>query len=435
MIITIDGPAGTGKSTTAKLVAEKLGMVFVDTGAMYRTITYLLMEQGLVNGTDEEIADCFKKQPFKMLPGEKGMHYFVGDLEVTDKIRLKEVTEKVSEVAARQVVREEMWKLQRAIGEKTPSVFEGRDMGSVVFPAAELKIFLTANPEVRAQRRYLELQKTGKAPDKEQVQKELIARDKKDSERELAPLCKPEGAVEVDTSYLKIDQVVSKILKEAKTKGIKGFYWRKAAPFAARLLGRSLTGFFKFFYRHKVIGVENLIPGGAIIAPNHASFIDPPLVVVSIPYITYSICIDTMFKNWFLGWLLPRVYVFPISQSGTNSALFKAVKKIVDSGNKVQLYPEGERCLDGEIHPGKAGVGLLAAQTEAPVIPVYVHGTYEIWKRYQKRPKLFGHTACVFGKPLYWGDYAHLPRKEAIVAITEDWYKSVCALKESYLKR
>ncbi len=209
MIITIDGPAGTGKTTVAKKVAEKLGVNYFDTGAMYRAVTFCVL-QNKINLEDES---ALKQLLEGFLFDIKDKRYYVGSEDVTEAIRTREVTQYVSEVAAKSIVRQHLVNIQRKFGEKKDAVFEGRDIGTVVFPNAEHKFFLTAAPEVRAERRYKELD--GKQSHKEVLQN-ILKRDHLDSTREVSPLKQAEDAHLVDTSTLSIDEVIEAILRLIK---------------------------------------------------------------------------------------------------------------------------------------------------------------------------------------------------------------------------
>lgn len=216
MIITIDGPVGTGKSTIAKLFAEKLGFVHFDTGAMYRCVTYGVLKNKVNPNHAEELESLLKNLDFeiKIIEGEK--RYFFEGEDITKKIREEAVTSKVSEISAKTSVREKLVELQRRLGEGVNAVFEGRDMGTIVFPKAEIKIFLTAKPEVRAQRRYDELKekfpKDSKNLDFNELLNSINNRDAYDSTRKVSPLKQAEDAYVVDTSDLTIDQVLEKLI-------------------------------------------------------------------------------------------------------------------------------------------------------------------------------------------------------------------------------
>ncbi len=212
MIITIDGPAGTGKTTIAERVATKLGYNYFDTGAMYRAVTYRIINDKLNLGNESELETFLKRFQFDIRKADGNKRYFVEDQDVTAVIRSQEVTQYVSEVSAKPIIRAALVEIQRRFGKKGDTVFEGRDMGTVVFPEAELKIFLTARPAVRAERRYLELKDSLAHSTQEDILQELLKRDHFDSTREASPLKQAEGAYLIDTSDLTIEQVVNRIL-------------------------------------------------------------------------------------------------------------------------------------------------------------------------------------------------------------------------------
>ena len=222
MIITIDGPSGTGKSTVARGLADALEITYFDTGALYRAISWQILKEGISYHEKEELLALLKAFSYhiQIVDGEK--HYFVGNTDVTIAIRGPEVTAIVSEVSALKEVREALKPVQINFSKETDVVFEGRDLGTVVFPHADVKFFLVARPEVRAERRYKELQK--KFPNQtfsqEKTLQEIESRDNSDSSRKIAPLKQADDAVLVDTSDLTIQEVVQK-LKEIVQAWIK----------------------------------------------------------------------------------------------------------------------------------------------------------------------------------------------------------------------
>lgn len=211
IVVAIDGPAGAGKSTIAKLVAEKLGYAYIDTGAMYRSVAWKFLQTGKV--FDEAyISELAKTMVIEFKPEANINRVFVDGVEVTGAIRSAEVTANVSRVAAIGDVREAMVEQQRRMGEAGGVLMDGRDIGTVVFPHAQLKIFLTASVEERAMRRYKELVAKGEQVDLAQLQKDIASRDKQDSERAISPLRQAEDALLLDTSNMNIQQVIDKIL-------------------------------------------------------------------------------------------------------------------------------------------------------------------------------------------------------------------------------
>jgi cytidylate kinase len=210
MIITIDGPSGTGKSTIARLLANRLRVSFFDTGAVYRALAWWIHIREI---STDRIVEHLPEFSFFIEDDGQNKQYFVLATNVTEEIRKKEITEKASKIAAIKEVRESLLPIQRDYAEKHDSVFEGRDLGTVVFPKADVKIFLTARADVRAERRFLEMQQ--KNPNqilkKEEVLEALEERDAQDAGREIAPLKCPEGAFVLDTSDLTISEVVDKL--------------------------------------------------------------------------------------------------------------------------------------------------------------------------------------------------------------------------------
>lgn len=212
IVVAIDGPAGAGKSTIAKLAAEKLGYAYIDTGAMYRSVAWKFLQTG--KAFDEDfISGLSKTMLIDFKPEAKINRVFVDGTEVTDAIRTPEVTVIVSRVAAIGAVREAMVDQQRRMGEAGGVLMDGRDIGTVVFPNAQLKIFLTASVEERARRRYAEMVAKGQQVDLQQLQADIAERDKQDSERAISPLRQAEDALLLDTSDMGISEVTDRILQ------------------------------------------------------------------------------------------------------------------------------------------------------------------------------------------------------------------------------
>lgn len=220
--IAIDGPAGAGKSSIAKLAARKLGIVYVDTGAMYRAIGLYAIRNGV--DPDKDIQEIEKMLPdinVEIAHTENGQSVFLNGEDVSVEIRLPEVSVAASDVSRIPSVRAKLLDLQRSLAEKTDVIMDGRDIGTVVLPNAQLKIFLTASVEERAMRRYRELCEKGVECDFDEVKKDMEYRDKNDSEREIAPLRPAEDSVIVDTTgndlYESVDIIMNIINERRKT--------------------------------------------------------------------------------------------------------------------------------------------------------------------------------------------------------------------------
>jgi CMP/dCMP kinase len=213
-IITIDGPAGSGKTTVARELAKRLGYQYFDTGAMFRLLTYQIMQENVALEDGEALEALLSRFTFDARPAANGStSYFVQGEDVTEKIRLSDVTQRVSQVSAHPLVRQALAKIQREFGLEKNGVFEGRDMGSVVFEKdAFIKFFLTASPSVRAWRRYKELKEKVQGIQQQEILSQILLRDQMDSERQYAPLKQAEDAILIDTSDKSVEQVVQQLL-------------------------------------------------------------------------------------------------------------------------------------------------------------------------------------------------------------------------------
>ncbi len=210
--VAIDGPAGSGKSTVAKTVARELGYAYVDTGAMYRSVALLGMREGLSPDDAEGFIRQAATARMEFRVGESGQRLFVNDEDLTDEVRRPEVSALASPVSAIPDVRKHLTDTQRRMAAGGGVVMEGRDIGTVVCPDAEVKAFVTATPEERARRRFLELQEKGTDTTLEEVLTQMQARDERDSSRDIAPLVKAEDALGIITDRMSIDQVVGVVL-------------------------------------------------------------------------------------------------------------------------------------------------------------------------------------------------------------------------------
>ncbi|MBS0622780.1 MAG: (d)CMP kinase [Verrucomicrobia bacterium] len=218
MIVTIDGPSGAGKGSAAKALAKRLGFSYVDTGAIYRALSYLSLREGVDPREEKEVIALLDHFDFRTeIQGGK-RHYYLDQEEITAVIRTPAVTERVSAVSAIEEVRTRLLPLQRKEAELGNVVFEGRDMGTTLFPHADVKIFLTASPEVRAHRRYLELAPKHPHLTEASVLADQLRRDEWDSTRSASPLRAAEDAIYLDTSALTLEEVVDRLVEIVRGK-------------------------------------------------------------------------------------------------------------------------------------------------------------------------------------------------------------------------
>lgn len=214
-VIAIDGPAGAGKSTVARRVAKGLGLLFLDTGAMYRALTWKALQQGLDLQDEPSLERLARESRIELQAAPEGDRVFIDGVEVTEAIRHPDVTSRVSDVAKWGRVREHLVRQQQALGQEGGVVAEGRDIGTVVFPRADLKIFLVASPAERARRRALDLERAGHPVDLRSLEAEIERRDAIDSSRAVSPLKPAADAVLLDSDALSADEVVAEILQRA----------------------------------------------------------------------------------------------------------------------------------------------------------------------------------------------------------------------------
>lgn len=216
--IAIDGPAGAGKSTIAKIVAEALGFTYIDTGAMYRAVTYKAMQQNIHLDDETKLAEMLASSTIELKPSSEGQLVFLDGKNVSAEIRSNEVTSSVSQVAAHAKIRELLVSQQQKLADNGGVVMDGRDIATHVLKNAELKVFMSATVEERARRRFIDNQKRGIESSIEKLQEEIALRDKMDSEREASPLIQAEDAIFLDTTALSIDEAAQAILKLAQEK-------------------------------------------------------------------------------------------------------------------------------------------------------------------------------------------------------------------------
>jgi cytidylate kinase len=222
MVVTIDGPAGAGKSTVSKLLAERLGYLYLDTGAMYRAVAVLARESSPEDPVDDDLlADICRGLEVHMKRENGKMSLVVNGRDLTEEIRRPDISALASAVSARAVVRQRLGEIQRQLGVGGGIVAEGRDMGTVVFPEADVKFFLDARPEVRGRRRYRELLAKGeKRLTLREVYEQLVTRDRNDQGRELAPLKPAADAIVIDSTELEVDQVVALMVRSIDERSV-----------------------------------------------------------------------------------------------------------------------------------------------------------------------------------------------------------------------
>jgi cytidylate kinase len=426
VIIAIDGPAGSGKSTIARDVAKRLGMRYVDTGAMYRAVTLLALEAGLVPDRIGEAGALAKTTLLRLEDRPDDLtRVFVGEREVSDEIRGRLVSQNVSAVSADAGVRAVLTERQRAEAARGNVVLEGRDMGTVVVPEADLKIFLTASIEERARRRQLQLQAKNAPEPLDRLIADITARDAYDSGRALAPLRKADDAVEIDTTGLTIDQVIDLVCARAAaarpssptaTANVGNEPTAPPPPAAPRRLrlSRMVSGpldtllyrfaysfippLWKLLFRVKISGREHIPSSGTVVlACNHRSNLDPFFLGVSFPRQIHFMAKAELWKVKALGLLIDRLGAISISRGRADRQAIKRAIEVLDAGAVLGIFPEGRRQRQGQVGDIHPGVILFSLREGVVTIPVVMVGTERVMRGHMLR---FPSVRVIFGPPL-----------------------------------
>ena len=417
LIVTIDGPAASGKSTVARLLAERLGASFLDTGAMYRAVTLAAMQAG-VNMSDEQmLLEVLDKRKFQFIIKKNGstdspsrvesrdkMMVSIDGVDVTDQIRGPEVTANTQHIAEAPKMREKLVEMQRQFAAgKDKIVTEGRDQGTVAFPNADIKFYLTAQASERAKRRAKDEGRITK-DDLEQIQRAIEKRDKSDQNRPVGPLKAAGSAIVIDTTDLTVEEVVEKLWEMVISKlpitshqlpvtncQLPKFRWFRLARWFCKV-------FCMAFFRLRPAGLENVPDQGALVLIcNHQSFLDPVLCGIFVKRPLYFLARDSLFRGFF-GRLISSVNTIPVKKDTADLGAMKTIINKLKQGNGVCLFPEATRTSDGRITPFKPGFGLLCRRGGAAVVPVLIDGAFECWPRHKKLFSPGGRIVICYGK-------------------------------------
>ncbi len=398
--IAVDGPGGAGNSSVCKEVARRLNLLYIDTGALYRTVG-LYVKRKEIDPADRDAVVASLPDLSIGVRAEQGRQIIILDgVEIGDEIRTQEISMYASRVSAIPEVRAKLLGYQRGFAEDYDVILDGRDIGTVIFPDAEVKIFLTASPEARARRRYLELKAKGVDVTEESVLAEMNERDHADSTRESAPLAAAPDAVTVDTSDLdfegSVDAVISLIkarryaLSPEKAKKVK------KQKRSYRFFYYTLGWIVRFFHRIKVTGREN-IPhtGGGILCANHIAILDIFSIGASVPRPINFLAKRELFKIPVLSFLIRSAGAIPLERKKTDLGAIRRSTELAANGNLVAIFPQGHR------QPGKnpadteykSGAALVAYRSGVPIIPICI-------KMKGQKYRIFRRTEIIIGKPL-----------------------------------
>lgn len=367
----LDGPSGAGKSTIAKAVAKKMGFVYVDTGALYRSIGYFALQNGADTTSGEAVVPLLSGMQVELKYVDGAQRVYLNSEDVSDKIRTPEISMAASNVSAIPEVRAFLLDLQRDIAAKNDIIMDGRDIGTVILPDADLKIFMTASAEERARRRFTELKEKGQDVEYDDILRDINQRDYNDTHRETAPLRKADDAVELDTTSMSIDEVVESIcgliegVRDPNFRVIPA--WRRGFYAIVRFFA-AIPFFIAFNVRYE--GTENLPKSGSVIlAANHRTWFDPILIAVRVKYISSYLAKAELFK-FPLSIVLRWVHAFKTLRNGTDVSVLATAEDHIRRGYTLTIFPEGTRSKDGTIGRAKSGVAYIASKCGVPVYPI-----------------------------------------------------------------
>ena len=403
-VVAIDGPAGSGKGTVCKMVSKLENLVYIDTGAMYRCIAYLILKNNIDITDEDKIVELAKSADIHFV-GEKVM---LNGMDVTKDIRTMEVTKIVSPVSSIVPLREVLVDMQRKMSESLDVIMEGRDITTVVFPNADVKIYLDADLEERARRRFVQNQSKNIECTYEEVLEDMRKRDENDMNKPYGALKKADDAILVDSTNLTQKEVVKKIEKIIKTKKKVNklepkIYWERPETkwklFVRKVTKGFLRTMYRIAFRMEVTGEENKTKagrdGGFIICANHVNFLDAVAVVVFSKEKIRFIGKYDLARVGIIRWLEHLFDVIPIKRNTQDLEAMKRCLKALKNGEILGIFPEGTRKGMAKNQKVKNGAAFMAIRSGVPVVPVGISGSF----------KPFGKVKIKYGEPLDMSKY------------------------------
>ena len=408
-IVAIDGPAGTGKGTVTKILSKKFKLVNIDTGATYRCVTLEMLNKNIKIEELDKIKEMLKNINIEIKREKNEQIIFLNGKDVTKEIRSKEVTELVSQVSSIKEVRLSMVNLQRKMAEGKDVIMEGRDIGTYVFPKADVKIYLDADVEERARRRFMQNRENGINISYVDILNNIKQRDKNDMCKEIGALRVAQDAEVIDTTTMGIGQVVREmsqiiINKKEKIKLEKKIYkirketkWKK---FLRAVIKGVLRTIYRIVFRVKIKGeVPN--EGAYVICSNHINYLDAAAIVLFNKRKVNFVAKEDLFKNEFLMWLGHLFDVIPIKRNMQDIDAMKRCLKVLKNNELLGIFPEGTRKGMEKNMKAKNGAAFMAMKANVKIIPVGIHGSF----------KPFSKVYINYGTPIDLSEYTNQKEK------------------------
>lgn len=402
-VVAIDGPAGTGKGTVTKILSKKFKLVNIDTGATYRCVTLAMLNKGIKLDELDKIKELLNEIKIEIDREDGEQKIFLDGEEVTKKIRSKEVTEQVSQVSSIKEVRLSMVNLQRRMAEGKNVIMEGRDIGTYVFPTADVKIYLDADLEERAKRRFNQNKEKGINMSYVEILNNIKLRDENDKKKEIGALKVATDAEVIDTTTMSINQVVreiSEIIRKKKkdAKIQKKIYkvreetkWKKFVRAIVKFILRTA---YRIAFRVKITG-ELPKDGAYIICSNHINYLDAAAIVLFNKRKVNFVAKEDLFTHSILFWLGHLFDAIPIKRDMQDIEAMKRCLKVLKNGELLGIFPEGTRKGMEKNMKAKNGAAFMAIKSGVKVIPTGIHGTF----------KPFSKVYINYGEPIDLSEY------------------------------
>ena len=396
--IAVDGPVGAGKSSVADEVAKRLGILHLDTGAMYRAFAWYALKQGISMEDEAALVALTEKMMPEVRYENGSQRTLIDGQDVTGLIRTPEISMATSTSSKFAGVRKAMVRRQQELAKEQSMLLDGRDIGTVVLKDATIKIYLTASAEVRAKRRFDELQLKGDLSTYEEVLSDVIRRDEQDMNREVDPLRPAEDAQMLDSSEMTQEQVVEDIIRRVNLK------LGKLPKCEVELSGmyKFVRGVFGVLFKtvlpvtfHHLERVQLDAP--YILVGNHSHMFDPMLI--GYPVYRYSIRFMSkkeLMNNFFLRWVLKGVEAIPVDRHNMDMGAIRASLKTLKEGKVLGIFPEGTRHKEGVMQDMESGAAMIALRSGCRMLPAFI----------SQKPRLFSRTHVYFGDPIPVKDIA-----------------------------
>ena len=450
--IAIDGPSGAGKSTIAKIIAKKMGITYLDTGAMYRTVALYVVNQGKNPSSEEDVVPLLKEIQISYIKVGDDNRICLNGKDVSEDIRHHEISKYASEVSKIPEVRAFLVEKQREIAKNNDVVLDGRDITSHVLPDTKYKFYLTASPEERAKRRYSELVQKGQQVEYEKILADIKDRDYNDMNRKVSPLVKTPDSVEIDSTNMSLEEVADTIMsyidsinnrdklpdtknaslqvlrKEAKELNIdankeikkktkkKGGFYRFLAAFVRKVMG--------IIWPTKIYFKDNFPQNTkAIVVCNHYTALDPCVIISKLLGKNGKVLMkDEIMKNPVVAKVATELGCIPVKRGEADIAAVKNILSALSKNQPVLIFPEGTRNRSGskEMLPLKQGVATFAIKAKAPIVPLL----------YYKKTGPFKRNKLIVGAPFYLDEFYDKKAnsvKEEATQLIEDKMKQLRA--------